>query len=137
MGINESAENTAKAVEEKIDAARAAVGERGARIRETVGQVADNVKAKASSIREKIRDTEWDDVVDNVKGYVRDNPGKSVAIALGVGFAVGLLFRRRGDDWGRGRVCNRLYHVLHRRRPYDPDATVLVFDLDFGEVGGN
>ena len=98
MGINESAENTAKAVEEKIDAARAAVGERGARIRETVGQVADNVTAKASSIREKIRDTEWDDVVDNVKGYVRDNPGKSVAIALGVGFAVGLLFRRRGDD---------------------------------------
>ena len=63
-----------------------------------MGQVADNVKAKASSIRDKIRDTEWDDVVDNVKGYVRDNPGKSVAIALGVGFAVGLLFRRRGDD---------------------------------------
>jgi ElaB/YqjD/DUF883 family membrane-anchored ribosome-binding protein len=98
MGINESVENTAKAVEDKIDDARASAGDRAARIRETVGQVADNVKAKASSLRDKIRDTEWDDVVDNVKGYVRDNPGKSVAIALGVGFAVGLLLRRRGDD---------------------------------------
>ena len=98
MGINDAVDSTAKAVEEKIDAARAAAGDRGARIRETVSQVTDNVKAKASSLRDKIRDTEWDDVVDNVKGYVRDNPGKSVAIALGVGFAVGLLFRRRGDD---------------------------------------
>jgi ElaB/YqjD/DUF883 family membrane-anchored ribosome-binding protein len=98
MGINDAVESTAKAVEDKIDEARASVGDRGTRIRETVGQVADNVKAKASSLRDKIRDTEWDDVVDNVKGYVRDNPGKSVAIAVGVGFAVGLLLRRRGDD---------------------------------------
>ncbi len=98
MGINEAADSAAKAVEEKIEEARASAGDRGARIRETVSQVTDNVKAKASSLRDKIRDTEWDDVVDNVKGYVRDNPGKSVAIALGVGFAVGLLLRRRGDD---------------------------------------
>jgi ElaB/YqjD/DUF883 family membrane-anchored ribosome-binding protein len=26
--------------------------------------------------------------------YVRENPGKSVATALGVGFVLGLLFRR-------------------------------------------
>ena len=95
---NDATDSTAKAVEEKIDAARAAAGDRVGRIRETVGQVADSVKARASSLRDKIRDTEWDDVVDNAKGYVRDNPGKSLAIALGVGFAIGLLFRRRGDD---------------------------------------
>ena len=95
---NDATDSTAKAVEEKIDAARAAAGDRVGRIRDTVGQVADSVKARASSLRDKIRDTEWDDVVDNVKGYVRDNPGKSLAIALGVGFAIGLLFRRRGDD---------------------------------------
>jgi ElaB/YqjD/DUF883 family membrane-anchored ribosome-binding protein len=98
MGTNDAVDSTARAVEEKIDAARSSAGDRAGRIRETVEQVAENVKAKASSLRDKIRDTEWDDVVDNVKGYVRDNPGKSVAIALGVGFAVGLLFRRRGDD---------------------------------------
>jgi len=95
---NDATDSTAKAVEEKIDAARAAAGDRVGRIRETVGQVADSVKARASTLRDKIRDTEWDDVVDNAKGYVRDNPGKSLAIALGVGFAIGLLFRRRGDD---------------------------------------
>ncbi len=98
MGTNDTAESAARAVEEKLDAARAAAGDKVGRIRETVGQVADNVKAKASELREKIRGTEWDDVVDNVKGYVRDNPGKSLAIALGVGFAVGLLFRHRGED---------------------------------------
>ena len=98
MGTNDASDSTARAVEDKIDAARASVGDRAGRIRESVGQVAENVKAKASSLRDKIRDTEWDDVVDNVKGYVRDNPGKSLAIALGVGFAVGLLLRRRGDD---------------------------------------
>ena len=95
---NDATDSTAKVVEEKIDAARAAAGDRVGRIRDTVGQVADSVKARASTLRDKIRDTEWDDVVDNAKGYVRDNPGKSLAIALGVGFAIGLLFRRRGDD---------------------------------------
>jgi ElaB/YqjD/DUF883 family membrane-anchored ribosome-binding protein len=98
MDISDTADSTSRVVEEKIDTARATVGERSGKIREAMGQVSDNVKAKASSLRDKIRDTEWDDVVDNVKSYVRHNPGKSVAIALGVGFAIGLLFRRKSDD---------------------------------------
>ncbi len=99
MSTNETKDSSARLVEEKIDAAqKAAGGDRGSRLRETVGNVAETVRAKASSLREKIRETEWDDVVTNAKDYVRDNPGKSIAIALGLGFALGLLLRRRGDD---------------------------------------
>lgn len=88
---------TASLVEERIDAAREAAG-RGGRLREKVESVAESVKAKASTLREKIRETEWDDVVDNTRQFVRDNPGKSVAIALGAGFVLGLLLRRRSED---------------------------------------
>ena len=98
MPINETADAAAKAVEEKIDAAREVVGDRKAWVKEKMTDVTEGVKARAASLRDKIRDTDWDDVMSNVKGYVRDNPGKSVAIAMGVGFALGLLLRRRSDD---------------------------------------
>ncbi len=94
----ETIDAAARAVDEKIDAARAAAGDRIGRIKETVGNVADGVKARASALREKIRDTDFEDVAENARGFVRDNPGKSIAIALGVGFVIGLLLRRRGED---------------------------------------
>jgi ElaB/YqjD/DUF883 family membrane-anchored ribosome-binding protein len=37
-------------------------------------------------------------VSEDVADFVRDNPGKSLAIAAVVGFLLGLLFRRGGDD---------------------------------------
>lgn len=98
MAVSDVADGAARAVDEKIDAAREAAGDRVGRMKERMGEVAESVKARASSLRDKIRDTEWDDVMSNVTGYVRDNPGKSVAIALGVGFALGFLLRRRSDD---------------------------------------
>ncbi len=94
---NNTVEDAARAVEQKIDATREAAASGAGRVRERVSEVADNVKARAAALREKIADTEWEDVRSNVAGYVRDNPGKSLAIALGVGFALGLLLRRRDD----------------------------------------
>jgi ElaB/YqjD/DUF883 family membrane-anchored ribosome-binding protein len=94
---NHTVEDVAKAVEEKIDATRESVGEKAGRLRERVGEVAGNVKARAGALRDKIAETDWEDVTAGVTNYVRDNPGKSVAIALGVGFALGLLLRRRDD----------------------------------------
>jgi ElaB/YqjD/DUF883 family membrane-anchored ribosome-binding protein len=94
---NNTVEDAARAVEQKIDATREAAASGAGRVRERVSEVADNVKARAAALRDKIADTEWDDVKANVAGYVRDNPGKSLAIAAGVGFALGLLLRRRDD----------------------------------------
>lgn len=95
---NDTLDDAARAVDEKIDAARGAVGERAGRLRDRMGEAAEAVKARAQSLKEKIQNTEWDDVQQGVKSYVRDNPGKSLAIALGVGFVLGFLLRRRDDD---------------------------------------
>ncbi len=94
---NNTVEDAARAVEQKIDATREAAAAGAGRVRERVSEVAGNVKARAAALRDKLADTEWEDVKSNVAGYVRDNPGKSLAIALGVGFALGLLMRRRDD----------------------------------------
>ncbi len=87
--------DAAKMVDEKIDAAREGFG---GRVKEKMGEVADGVKSRAGALRDKIRNTDWDEVTDKATDYVRQNPGKSLAIALGVGFALGLLLRRRSDD---------------------------------------
>lgn len=87
--------DAAKLVDEKIDATREGFG---GRVKEKMGEVADGVKSRAGALRDKIRDTDWDEVTDKATDYVRQNPGKSLAIALGVGFALGLLLRRRSDD---------------------------------------
>ena len=87
--------DAAKAVDEKIDAARESFG---GRVKEKVGEVAEEVKSRAGVLRDRLRETDWDEVTEKASDWVRQNPGKSVAIALGVGFAIGLLFRRRRDD---------------------------------------
>lgn len=87
--------DAAKMVDEKIDAAREGFG---GRVRERMGEVAEGVKSRAGALRDKIRDTDWDEVTEKATDYVRQNPGKSLAIALGVGFALGFLLRRRSDD---------------------------------------
>ena len=94
---NSTVEDAARTVEQKIDATRDSMGEKAGRLRERVGEVAENVKARAGALRDRIAETEWEDVQTGVKNYVRDNPGKSIAIAVGVGFALGLLLRRRDD----------------------------------------
>ena len=93
--MTDTMDETSRTVEEKIDAAREAAGGGMGRLREA----ADAVKARAQSLKERIQNTEWEDVQQNVKNYVRDNPGKSLGIALGVGFVLGFLLRpRRTDD---------------------------------------
>ncbi len=87
--------DAAKMVDEKIDAAREGFG---GRVKERMGEVAEGVKSRAGALRDKIRDTDWDEVTEKATDYVRQNPGKSLAIALGVGFALGFLLRRRSED---------------------------------------
>jgi ElaB/YqjD/DUF883 family membrane-anchored ribosome-binding protein len=82
-------------IDEKIDAARESFG---GRVKEKMGEVAQDVKSRAGALRDRIQETDWDEVTEKATDYVRQNPGKSVAIALGVGFALGLLLRRRSDD---------------------------------------
>ena len=54
------------------------------------------VKDGYNSVREKVEDVDFGAITDQVRGYVRSNPGKALLISVGVGFVVGLMLRR--DD---------------------------------------
>jgi len=62
-------------------------------LRSAAGATADEYRARGKEV--------WDDALhrvrsfqDDSKQYVRENPTKAVFTALGVGFALGFIFRR-------------------------------------------
>jgi ElaB/YqjD/DUF883 family membrane-anchored ribosome-binding protein len=62
-------------------------------LRSAAGAMADEYQSRAEGV--------WDDTLhrvrsfqDDSKQYVRENPTKAVFTALGVGFVLGLIFRR-------------------------------------------
>jgi ElaB/YqjD/DUF883 family membrane-anchored ribosome-binding protein len=67
-------------------------------------RAAEDLKSAATSMAEDYRDKAtqaWDDAKVRVRtlqedgeDYVRENPMKAVATALGIGFVLGLIFRR-------------------------------------------
>ena len=54
------------------------------------------VRDSYNNVREKVEDVDFDAITDQVRSYVRSNPGKALLISVGVGFVVGLMLRR--DD---------------------------------------
>jgi ElaB/YqjD/DUF883 family membrane-anchored ribosome-binding protein len=62
------------------------------RARETYQEVADNARRQYHQVR-----SEAGDLTREVGFYVRDNPGKAMLMAAGVGFLLGLIVRGRGN----------------------------------------
>jgi ElaB/YqjD/DUF883 family membrane-anchored ribosome-binding protein len=58
----------------------------------------DAVKGQYNRVREQVEDADFGAMMDQVRGYVRSNPGKALLISVGVGFLVGLLLRRSEED---------------------------------------
>lgn len=58
----------------------------------------DAMKNQYNRVREKVDDVDFGEVADQVRTYVRSNPGKALLISVGVGFVVGLLLRRSDDE---------------------------------------
>jgi len=50
-----------------------------------------------NNMRERVDDVDFGALTDQVRTYVRSNPGKALLISVGVGFLVGLLLRRDED----------------------------------------
>ena len=69
--------------------ARAAASE----MRDAAAEAAKEFRARAGGVagewQEKARD-----VQKEIEGYVREHPVKSILAAVGVGFVIGLIFRR-------------------------------------------
>jgi ElaB/YqjD/DUF883 family membrane-anchored ribosome-binding protein len=71
------------------------------RAREYVGEKYESasgaVRDGYNNIREKVEDVDFGAITDQVRTYVRSNPGKALLISVGVGFLFGLLLRRDED----------------------------------------
>lgn len=73
-------------------------------LRSAAGAVAEEYRDKAEHVWDDARgkaEQAWDDakvrartLQDDGEQYVRDNPTKAVFTALGIGFVLGLIFRR-------------------------------------------
>ncbi|PYQ53582.1 MAG: hypothetical protein DMF59_01440 [Acidobacteria bacterium] len=72
------------------------------RAKEYVGDkyasASDAMKNQYNRVREKVDDVDFGEITDQVRGYVRSNPGKALLISIGVGFLIGLLLRRSDRD---------------------------------------
>lgn len=79
-----------------------AEGGRFGRAKQFVGEKYEAAAGAArnaySSAREKVEDVDFGAVTDQVRTYVRSNPGKALLISVGVGFLIGLLLRRDDED---------------------------------------
>lgn len=58
----------------------------------------DAMKNQYNRVRERVDDVDFGEITDQVRSYVRSNPGKALLISIGVGFLMGLLLRRGDDD---------------------------------------
>ena len=62
------------------------------------GRAREFMGGKYNAMRERVEDTDFGAIADQVRGYVRSNPGKALLISVGVGFLVGLLLRSDEDE---------------------------------------
>jgi ElaB/YqjD/DUF883 family membrane-anchored ribosome-binding protein len=79
--------------EDHLKASKAHARAAATEIRGAAAEVARELKERAGALA-----GEWKDKARHlhkeIEGYVRENPTKSVLAALGVGFVIGLVFRR-------------------------------------------
>jgi ElaB/YqjD/DUF883 family membrane-anchored ribosome-binding protein len=89
-----------------LETAREKIGELYGRSREVAEEAYAKAKAQFDKlsaevkkayvkVKAKVQEIDVREVRDDVVDYVKRNPGRSVLIAFGVGFAIGYLVRRR------------------------------------------
>lgn len=54
------------------------------------------IEEQAARLKEKVEGVEWSGVPSNVKSYVKREPLKSLAIAIGIGFLAGYILKSTG-----------------------------------------
>lgn len=82
-------------VEEKIDKTKEVLGESYSKARDQFDDVSEDVRKSVKTNAKKL-EKDYGYVWDDVRGYVRENPGTAIAVSAAVGFVLGFLLR--GDD---------------------------------------
>jgi ElaB/YqjD/DUF883 family membrane-anchored ribosome-binding protein len=67
-------------------------------VNEKYSAASDAMKDQYNRMREQVEDVDFGELADQVRSYVRSNPGKAMLISIGAGFLIGLLLRRSSDD---------------------------------------
>lgn len=62
------------------------------------GRAKDYMGNKYNEMRERVEDVDFGAITDQVRSYVRSNPGKALLLSIGVGFVIGLLLRGGDED---------------------------------------
>jgi ElaB/YqjD/DUF883 family membrane-anchored ribosome-binding protein len=93
------ARSSLESVREKISQlygkSREAVEEAYEKAKAKLEKLSEDLKRAWEVVKAKIAEIDFKAIKDDVVGYIQRNPGKSLLIALAVGFAVGYLVRPR------------------------------------------
>jgi ElaB/YqjD/DUF883 family membrane-anchored ribosome-binding protein len=102
--VADTVDKTKEGLNSGLDSAReafdSAADDMDDRYRKARRVASEKYQAAADGVRRgyaKVRG-DVDKISADVTDYVRENPGKSLLIAAGVGFVVGLLLRRNRED---------------------------------------
>ena len=90
-GTTSAAEGATDASGSRFDRAKEFVGDKYA-------AASDAMRDRYNTVREKVDDVDFGAITDQVRSYVRSNPGKALLISVGAGFLMGLLLRRDDED---------------------------------------
>ena len=101
MDVHQNPEEATKGGQDHLRAAagdlKEAAGAKVENTRQAVEQKADELRGAAQGKAQELRgaaESAWSDAGSKGEAYVRDNPTKAVFTALGIGFVLGLIFRR-------------------------------------------
>jgi ElaB/YqjD/DUF883 family membrane-anchored ribosome-binding protein len=90
--------NATGATGEGADANDSSFGRARQYVNDTYENASGKVRDGYNSMRERVEDVDFGAVTDQVRTYVRSNPGKALLISVGVGFLIGLLLRRDDEE---------------------------------------
>ena len=82
-------------VEEKIDRTKETLGDSYSKARDQFDDVSEDVRKTVQATAKRI-EKDYGYLWDDLRDYVRENPGTAIAISAAAGFVLGFLLR--GDD---------------------------------------
>jgi ElaB/YqjD/DUF883 family membrane-anchored ribosome-binding protein len=83
-------------VEEKIDQTKDVLGDSYSKARDQFDDVSEDVRKNLKKTARRL-EKDYGPVWEDVRRYVRENPGTALAVSLGAGFLFGILVRGRDD----------------------------------------
>ena len=91
-------DETTTATDEKAEAGDDRFGKARSFVNEKYSAASEAARNSYNQVREKVEDVDFGAVADQVRSYVRSNPGKALLLSVGIGFVVGLLLRRDDEE---------------------------------------